>query len=125
MPPSGYNTNQANHVVKFLVSCGESLASEALELGLTPTQGLEREISNINLLLGSSDFSPIELALFELNRHFYFKLLSAKPETFDEFADHCYNIAEKIQSDLIRIDIRTKRMLLSSDGLLSHGVAWQ
>jgi hypothetical protein len=112
MPPSGYNTNQADYVAMFLVSCGASLASEAFELGLTPTQGLEREISNINSLMSSSNFSHVELALFDLNRQFYLKLLSDKPPTYDDFDSCCHRIAREIQSKLICIENRTKEILI-------------
>jgi hypothetical protein len=114
MPPSGYNTKQAQHVQNFLVSCGESLMSETLELGLNPTQGLEREIANISILLSSPDFSPVELALFELNLQFYRKLLLSNPYSLEELQDNCNKIAQEFLCDLIDIDKRSKAVLIAS-----------
>jgi hypothetical protein len=114
MPPSGYNTKQAQHVQHFLISCGESLISETLELGLNATQGLEREIANISILLSSSDFSSVERALFELNLQFYRKLLLSNPHTLDELQANCNKIAEEFRSEILSIDKRTKAVLFAS-----------
>jgi hypothetical protein len=115
MPPSGYNLFQADNVVEFLISCGESLISEAIAEGRQPEAALTHEISNIDTLVSSSDFSNLEKSVFALNRAFYSLLATSQPKSFEALRSSLPKMASRIRADLLDVD-RRSASLLSSKG---------
>ena len=113
MPPSGYTLFQADSVIEFLVSCGESLISEAIAEGREPDAALAHEITNIDTLVSSSAFSPLEKSVFAVNRAFYSLLETSKPNSFDALRLALPQIATKIRADLLDIERRSTSLISS------------
>lgn len=111
MPPSGYTFNQADHATEFLISCGQSLIAEAKADGLTPLQGLQREVANIDKLLSSGKFSPVECTLFSFNRHYYTQLIGYRSSSFEELALQLGVAADEIRTSLLSVENRTPSVL--------------
>lgn len=113
MPPSGYSLFQADSVVEFLISCGESLISEATAEGREPEEALTYEIANIDALVSSPDFSHLEKSVFAVNRAFYTLLAASRPNSFDALRLVLPQMAAKIRADLLDVDRRSSSVISS------------
>ena len=111
MPPSGYSPAQAGHIQDFLASCGRSLVREGKDLGLSPTESLQRELDNIDALRKSSSFSEVEKVLFALNGAFYELLLAKQPQSYSELSELIGSTSKAAQQGFLAVENRSSGIL--------------
>lgn len=106
MPPSGYSTEQADHLGAFLKSCASALEQEAAQFGDTLTTRLEKEILDISRHLdGQTSISADQTAVLKLTREFYRLTATLQPTTAGEFWGAVEKALQRLKTSVLAIHV--------------------
>ena len=105
MPPSGYSMKQSSSISDFLESVSKELKNESISLGLSPEEGLRKEIGNIIEIQNSNKFGKLSNIVLELTHWFYEQILAKNPKTFEEYDEVKKAILEEVRGEILTIHV--------------------
>lgn len=105
MPPSGFNTVQAKMIPDFLASCWTALRAEGTTLGLTAPEALQKEIRNIDAIVGEFESRSLVAPSLDVIRRFYDNVLQGEPSDYDEAAKAAQYLVSCLRTELEAIHV--------------------
>jgi hypothetical protein len=115
MPPSGYTAPQSKSIINFLDSVSNSLKEEGVSFCLTPSEALQREINNIDVILDSEKFGESENKVLELTRSFYQRILNKRPLDYQNFDTIRDSLLEETDVQILKIHVPTIKVLSTTN----------